>query len=70
MDAAREHVKDERERSVAQLRAAGLLVEDWSDLDQQIAELVAQGVTLLDEPINLPYGARPSEALVDEDRER
>ena len=68
MDTARENIKDERERAVAQLRAAGLLVEDWSALDQQIAELEAQGIPLLDEPIKLPPGARPSEALVDEDR--
>ena len=68
MDAAQEHIKDERERVVAQLHAAGLLVEDWSALDQLIAELDAQGIIPLDEPIDLPPSARPSELLIDEDR--
>ena len=68
MDAARETIKDERERAIAQLQAAGLLIEDWSDVDQQIAELEVAGVPLLNEPLHLPPGARPSEALIDEDR--
>lgn len=68
MDAAQEKIRDERAYVVAQLRAAGLLVEEWDDLDRQIAELEAQGVTPLDVPVELPPGARPSEQLIDEDR--
>ncbi|HVU12520.1 MAG TPA: hypothetical protein VHD90_14655 [Phototrophicaceae bacterium] len=51
------------------LHRAGLLVENWDSLDQEIAELVAAGVAPLTEPIRLPPGSRPSEALIAEDRD-
>ena len=68
MNAARETINNERDSIVKQLEAAGLLIEDWGDLDEQIAKLEAQGIAPLCEPIKLPNSAHLSETLVDEDR--
>ncbi len=59
---------DERDYVAQRLRAAGLLVDDWRTLDEEIAALVAEGITPLTEPVPLPPGSRPSETLIDEDR--
>ncbi len=68
MNAARETLNQERDSIVKQLEAAGLLISDWDDLDEEISELEAQGITPLREPIMLPISTRSSETLVDEDR--
>lgn len=68
LDEANAVSSDERAYITEQLRAAHLLVEDWSDLDEEIEELLALGVTPLTEPAALPIGSRPTQALIDEDR--
>lgn len=60
--------EDESDQVARQLHSAGLLVEDWDALDEEIAALVEQGVVAATEPIKLPAHARPSEELIDEDR--
>ena len=56
------------ESDVERLRAAGLLVEEWDDLDAEIAALEASGIQPTDHPVPLPENAQPSEVLIDEDR--
>jgi predicted DNA-binding antitoxin AbrB/MazE fold protein len=59
---------DQSKMLTQQLRAAGLLVENWDELDEEIAALEARGVIAATEPIALPVNSRPSEELIDEDR--
>lgn len=56
------------ELAAERLRAAGLLVEDWDDLDAEIAVLEASGVQPANHPVLLPENASPSEVLIGEDR--
>lgn len=58
----------ENDLLVSQLRSARLLVENWDEVDHEIAELAAQGVTPLHESVKLPPNARSSEQLLDEER--
>lgn len=58
----------ENDLLVSQLRSARLLVENWDEVDHEIAELMAQGIIPLQDSVDLPPNARSSGQLLSEDR--
>jgi predicted DNA-binding antitoxin AbrB/MazE fold protein len=61
--------QDKTDQVTQELRSAGLLVETWDELDDEIAELVARGVVAATQPVELPLNSRPTQELIDEDRD-